>query len=193
MNNWMRGRMTVLSAMVLLTLAACGGGDGEATDTTLATETTTSAGAETPTTETPATESTDAEQPDDSGTDDGVAGLSTVCIEATQAMGAAMSSYSTGLAGAMGGTLDGEELQEVASQLEAMASAAPDEIRDDLQVIAEELGAFYTALAETGYTGTGTPTPDQIAQLESLADSIDQERFDAAADNVNAWFESNCG
>jgi len=192
MNNWMRGRITVLSAMVLLTLAACGGG-GDATETTLATATTTPAAAETPTTEAPATESTEATQPDDSGTDDGVAGLSTVCIEATQAMGAAMSSYSTGVAGAMGGTLDGEELQQVADQLEAMASAAPDEIREDLQVIAEELGAFYTALAETGYTGTGTPTPDQIAQLESLADSIDQERFDTAADNVNAWFESNCG
>jgi hypothetical protein len=93
----------------------------------------------------------------------------------------------------MGGTLDGEELQQVADQLEAMADAAPAEIQGDLQVIAEEIGAFYTALAETGYTGTGTPTPDQIAQLEGLADAIDQDRFDAAADNVNAWFESNCG
>jgi hypothetical protein len=186
----MQGRMTTLSAIVLLTLAACGGGDGEATETTVATETTTAE--ETPTTEaTTSPDSTEAEQPDDSD-GDGVSGLSTVCLEATQAMGAAMASYSTGVAGAMGGTLDGEELQQAADQLEAMASAAPDEIRDDLQVIAEELGAFYTALAETGYTGTGTPTPDQIAQLEGLADAIDQDRFEAASDNVNAWFESNC-
>jgi hypothetical protein len=184
-----RGRMTLLSLFTVLALAACGGGAGEATETTLATETTSAA--ETPTTEaSPSPDSTEGEQPDDSG--EGVSGLSTVCIEATQAMGAAMSSYSTGVAGAMGGTLDGEELQQVADHLEEMASAAPVEIRDDLQVIAEELGAFYTALTETGYTGTGTPTPDQIAQLESLADAIDQDRFDAAADNVNAWFESNC-
>jgi hypothetical protein len=177
--------------MVLLTLAACGGGgDGDATETTAPTETTTAE--ETPPTEAPSPDTTQPDPGNDTG-DNGVSGLSTVCIEATQAMGAAMSSYSTGLAGVMGGTLDGEELQQVADQLEAMADAAPAEIQGDLQVIAEEIGAFYTALAETGYTGTGTPTPDQIAQLEGLADAIDQDRFDAAADNVNAWFESNCG
>jgi hypothetical protein len=191
MYSWMRGRITVLSAMVLLTLAACGGGgDGDATETTAPTETTTAE--ETPPTEAPSPDTTQPDPGNDTG-DNGVSGLSTVCIEATQAMGAAMSSYSTGLAGVMGGTLDGEELQQVADQLEAMADAAPAEIQGDLQVIAEEIGAFYTALAETGYTGTGTPTPDQIAQLEGLADAIDQDRFDAAADNVNAWFESNCG
>lgn len=191
MRNWMRGRITVLAGITLLTLAACGGSDGEATETTSATETT--AAAETPTTVAAAPDTTEAEEPDDSGGDDAVAGFSTQCLEATQAMGAAMSSYSTGVAGAMGGTLDGDELQRVTDQLEAMAGAAPAEIQDDLQVIAEELGAFYTALAETGYTGGGTPTPDQIAQLEALSEAIDQDAFDAAADNVNAWFEANCG
>jgi predicted Ser/Thr protein kinase len=191
MNRLMRGRMALLSAAVLLTLAACGGGDGDATETTATAETT--AVEETPTTEAPATETTQAEPADDTGGDDGLSGLSATCLEATQAMAAAMSSYSTGVAGVMGGTLDSEELQQVAEQLEAMASAAPAEIQADLEVIAEELGAFYTALAETGYTGEGTPTAEQIAQLEGLADAIDQDAFDAASDNVNAWFEANCG
>lgn len=191
MNRSMRGRIALLSAAVLLTLAACGGGDGDATETTATAETT--AVEETPTTEAPATETTQAEPADDNGGDDGSSGLSATCLEATQAMAAAMSSYSTGVAGVMGGTLDSEELQQVADQLEAMASAAPAEIQADLEVIAEELGAFYTALAETGYTGEGTPTAEQIAQLEGLADAIDQDAFDAASDNVNAWFEANCG
>lgn len=191
MNRSMRGRIALLSAAVLLTLAACGGGDGDATETTATAETT--AVEETPTTEAPATETTQAEPADDNGGDDGPSGLSATCLEATQAMAAAMSSYSTGVAGVMGGTLDSEELQQVADQLEAMASAAPAEIQADLEVIAEELGAFYTALAETGYTGEGTPTAEQIAQLEGLADAIDQDAFDAASDNVNAWFEANCG
>jgi len=191
MNRWKRSRMALLSAAVLLTLAACGGGgDGEAAETTEATETT--AVEETPTTEAPAASDT-TEAVDDGGGDDGSSGLSGTCLEATQAMAAAMSSYSTGVAGAMGGTLDSEELQQVAEQLEAMAGAAPAEIQDDLQVIAEELGAFYTALAETGYTGQGAPTPDQIAQLEALSEAIDQEAFDAASANVEAWFEANCG
>jgi hypothetical protein len=189
MNRQTRARISLLSAAVLLTLAACGGGgDGETAVTTAATETT---AGETPTTGAPDTDPTEAV--DDGGNDDGPSGLSGTCIEATQAMAAAMSSYSTGVAGAMGGTLDSEELQQVADQLEAMAGAAPAEIQDDLQVIAEELGAFYTALADTGYTGEGTPTPDQIAQLEALSDAIDQEAFDTASANVEAWFEANCG
>ncbi|HEU4895243.1 MAG TPA: hypothetical protein VFT85_05360 [Acidimicrobiia bacterium] len=185
-----RGRSGVLTIALLLTLAACGGGDGDATGTTATDETT--AVEETPATEAPAEPDTTVAT-DETGGDDGVSGLSGTCLEATQAMAAAMSSYSTGVAGVMGGTLDSEELEQVAEQLQAMASAAPAEIQDDLEVIANELGAFYTALAETGYTGTGTPTPEQIAQLEALSDAIDEEAFETASANVEAWFEANCG
>jgi hypothetical protein len=73
-----------------------------------------------------------------------------------------------------------------------MADAAPDEIKDDLEVIANELEAFYTALGEAGYEPGVAPTPEQIAQLSALAEVVDQEVFDEASDNINAWFEANC-
>ena len=173
----------VVIGLVLLLVAACGGDGSDEEGSTTTTQ------AEPDTTEAVAT----SEPGDDSGEgsdDSGV--ISGVCLEATQAMAAAISSYSTGLAGAMGGSLDDESLQQSAGQLQAMADAAPDEIRDDFEVIADELEAFYTALAESGYEPGATPTPEQMAQLSELSEVIDQEAFDEASDNIDVWFEANC-
>ncbi|HWB87969.1 MAG TPA: hypothetical protein VG872_02055 [Acidimicrobiia bacterium] len=182
MRVWRRIGFVLLLAGAMAALAACAG-DGGSTDTT--------GGGDTPTTEESSPDTTEA--PGDGSGGEGVPGLSTVCVNATQAMAAAVASYSTGIAGAMGGTLDEDELQEVTEQLEAMAAAAPDEIRADLEVIAHELDAFYTAWAEIGYTGSGTPTPEQIAQLEALGEVVDQDAFDEASANIDAWFQANCG
>jgi len=169
-----------------LMLSACGGGGDDEEGTTLATE---PAVETTVAEETPGT-TTAAEEPD-AGTDDGI-DLTTVCLDATQAMAAAINSYTTGMAGAMGGSLDDESLQLAAGQLQAMADAAPEEIKDDLAVIAEELGVFYAALADIGYEAGGTPSPEQMAELSALAEVIDQESFQTASDNLNVWFEANC-
>jgi hypothetical protein len=178
-------RLVAIFAALLL-IAACG---GDGTDEEATTTTTTQAGPET----TVASEPVDSEPADDpgAGSDDG-GGITTVCLDATQAMAAAINAYTTGLAGAMGGSLDDESLQLSAGQLQAMADAAPDEIKDDLEVIANELEAFYTALGEAGYEPGVAPTPEQIAQLSALAEVVDQEVFDEASDNINAWFEANC-
>jgi hypothetical protein len=175
----------VFVCLGLLLVSACGSDTGEADETT----TTAPAAPDTTVAEEAVTTSAPSDDPG-GGTDGG--GVTTMCLDATQAMAAAMSSYTTGLAGAMGGSLDDESLQLAAGQLEAMADAAPDEIKDDLEVIAEELGAFYTALSETGYETGVTPPPEQMAELSALAEVIDQEAFDEASANINAWFEANC-
>lgn len=177
----------VLVGLALVVVSACGGDagdDGDASTTTIG-EPGTTAVEETP-------DTTAADPGGDSGDDSGDDGFGTVCLEATQAMAAAINAYSTGMAGAMGGSLDDQSLQESAAQLQAMADAAPDEIKDDLDVIANELEGFYTALAESGYEPGVAPTPEQIAQLSALAEVIDQEAFDEASDNINEWFEANC-
>ena len=178
-------RLVAIIAALLL-VAACG---GEGTDEETTTTTTTQAEPDT----TVASEPVDSEPADDpgSGSDDG-GGITTVCLDATQARAAAINAYTTGLAGAMGGSLDDESLQLSAGQLQAMADAAPDEIKDDLEVIANELESFYAALSEAGYQSGVAPTPEQIAQLSALAEVVDQEAFEVASDNINAWFEANC-
>lgn len=119
-------------------------------------------------------------------------GVSGICLDATTAMAAAVNSYATGLNGVTSGNLDEEGLQLAADQLEAMAEAAPQEIREDFRVVAKELGNFYEALAEIGIESGQTPTADQIAELSTLAEVIDEEAFNEASDAIDAWFEENC-
>ena len=172
----------VVASLVALLAVSCGG-EGAGEDTT----TTQSAEAETTTTSA-APEDTEG---DTSDTGD-LSGLSAVCLEATQAMAEAASSYSTGLTEAFSGTLDDEALQAAADQLQAMADAAPDEIKDDFKMIADAMAAFYTAFGEIGYQPGATPTPEQAEQLAALAETIDNEAFDEASQNIEAWFEENC-
>ncbi len=166
--------------LVALVVVSCGGGAGS-DDTTPASSD--DGNVTTTTTTTP-----------DDGNDGsvGIDDFSSTCLDAAQGMAAAMGAYTTGMAQAFGGSLDEESLQLSADQLEAMAEAAPDEIKDDLDVIAEQLAAFYTALAESGYEAGTTPDAEQLAELSALAESMDNDAFEEASDNINAWFEENC-
>lgn len=179
MKKLAEARLVVVSLVSVLAVS-CGGDAGSADTTTPSEDITTTA----------------ATTPDDNGSAEsgngGLEGLSSTCLEAAQGMAAAIGAYSSGMAQAFGGSFDDESLQLSAEQLEAMAEAAPDEIKDDLNVIAEQLNAFYTALAESGYEPGTTPDADQIAELSALAESMDNEAFEAASDNINAWFEDNC-
>ncbi len=168
---------------VALVIASCGGDAGDVDTTTTA-----------PSDDVNVTTTTAAPEDDagDDGDSGGLEGLSSTCLEATQGIAAAVRAYSTGMAQAFGGSFDDESLQLTADQLEAMAEAAPDEIKDDLNVIAAQLGEFYTALVESGYEPGATPDADQIEALSALAESFDNEAFEEASDNINAWFEANC-
>ena len=180
-------RAFVLLLSLLLVLAACGGGgdDGAAPDDGDGDTATTAAGGGT------ADDGTD-----DSGDDDDGSGgefdPNSACIEATQAMSEAMNAYGTGLTGAVTGDLDTAQLEQAAGQLRALAESSPDEIKDDFTIIADELGEFYTALAESGFQVGQTPSPEQLATLTAVMESVDQQAIETAANNVSAWFEDNC-
>jgi hypothetical protein len=171
------GALRYLVLLLLMALiAACGGGaDGAGDTTTTGTPDTTAA---------PATTA-----PDDDDDDDDDGGFpSGVCLEASQAMAAATSSY----AQAFTGIFDEATAEAIEAQLEAMADAAPDEIRDDFEVFAREMSGFYRVMAEIGLTPGATPTADQLQALSEAADSVDQDALDEASDNITAWFEANC-
>lgn len=174
--------VVLLFAFVVVSCGREAGGDD--TTTTQATEVET-----TTTTAAPEDGEGDTSESDDAGS---LGNISTVCLEATQAMAEAASSYSTGLAEAFSGTLDDEALQAAANQLQAMADAAPDEIKDDFRMIAGALAAFYTAFGEIGYQPGAAPTPEQAEQLAALAETFDNDAFDEASQNIEAWFEGNC-
>lgn len=153
-------------------LAACGGGSGDATTTTQPQATTTTADATTTT--------------DGIGGPDG--GLSEMCLESSEAMAEAMEGYGQSF-GAPGEDADWEAL---ADQLQAAADAAPEEIREDFQVLASELGKFYEAMGDFDFTAGQAPTPEQLAQMQAAIESVDQEALETASANLEAWFEDQC-
>jgi hypothetical protein len=194
-----RRLLVVLFAMLLL-VAACGGdddtgGDDNDTNTTQADDGGGDEGSDDDSSDN-GDDSGSSDNGDDGGSsDNGGAGLGAfneTCLEAVQAVGAAMSQYSTGIAEVFGGTLDQAEFEAAADQLQAMAEAAPAEIQDDLAVIADGLQDFYLALADSGYVAGQTPSPEQIEELSALSESLDSEAFQEAGENITAWFETNC-
>jgi hypothetical protein len=116
------------------------------------------------------------------------------CEEAALGVAAAMSAYSTGLAQAFSGVLDEDELEASADELRQFADDAPDELKDDLEVMAVALAEFVQAFIDSGYDPTSgeTPTLEQLEQLSQLAEQFDDSRFEEAAANIEAWFEDNC-
>jgi len=86
------------------------------------------------------------------------------------------------------------DLENETRQLQALADAAPEEIKDDFQAVASAFADFTQALATSGYDpGSGKPpTALQIAALAAAAKVFDTGKLKAAAQHLSAWAQSNC-
>lgn len=162
------GRKFSSLVVVLALLAACGGESADDTTTTQPQATTT------------APEATTTE----AGNGNGMP--SAECLQASEAMAEAMENYGQAFTG---GTSD---FGMVAAQLDALAEAAPEVIRDDFRIMAEELGDFYRAMEEFDFTPGATPTPEQLAALQAAMESVDEEALTAATENIESWVQENC-
>jgi hypothetical protein len=111
------------------------------------------------------------------------------CAEVVQAMAAAAAAIPQSMSG------DASGLEGSISQLEAFASAAPEEIRDDLRTIYEGYASVARAMADSGFDPASGEVPDAqtLAALQAAAAALDTSDFQAAADRVNAYFEQECG
>jgi hypothetical protein len=167
-------RLTIAAALVVFALAAagCGGGD-ESSGTTDTTATETTATDETTTEETTTEETTtDASGGLASGD---CAELVNASAELAQAFAAA------GATGNSGGA------SEFFDQFEA-----PDEIREDFQVLATAYAEYTAALQDVGLESGQTPTPEQLQQFQQALASIDQAAVAAASQRISAWVNQNC-
>ena len=84
---------------------------------------------------------------------------------------------------------DTEEAQEL---FEEWANDAPDEIRDDLQVLAEAYATYVTALDDVDFTPGETPDAETLAELQAALASIDQDEVTEASTNLTEWSNENC-
>ena len=170
-------RFTLVSILVVafvVMAAGCGGkkSTGSAAATTSATATTTSAAT---TTEgaTPTAAPTFANKKN-------CAELVSLGAKFAKAFGAASGNAKT-------------SITDAAKVFDAMAAAAPSEIRGDFKTVATAFTAYARAVAKAGIKVGKAPTPAQIAQLQVAARSFSAPKLKAASQRLSAWGQKNCG
>jgi Flp pilus assembly protein TadD len=161
--------LALLAALVLVA-AGCGGSDEASSDETTV-ETTT----ETETTGEDMTE-TDTEDSDLS------AFASEDCLQ--------LASIGAKLSESLGATGSADP-EATAAVFDELVSKAPDEIKDDLTVMANAMDEIATALKDVDLS-SGTPDPEAIQKLQELGQTLDNAEIQQASDNLEAWATENC-
>jgi hypothetical protein len=166
-------RLTTAVVLVTFALAGagCGGGD-EASGTTDATVT------ETTTDET----TTDGTTTDETTTDISGGLASGECAELVNAQAELAQAFA-----AAGATGDFGGASEFFDRFDA-----PEEIREDFQVVADAYAEYIAALEDIGLEAGQTPTAGQLLQLQQALAAIDQPAVAAASERISTWSNQNC-
>ena len=165
--------MRWLSIIVLafaLVAAGCGGGDDDSSasgDTTVEETTTTDTTTEDTTTE-------------DDGTATGEFDFADEDCQALLGVGATIAAAFSGT-----GDANTDELQDLASKV-------PDEIKADVETLAQAFNAYAQKLQDIGVEAGATPTAAQVAELQTAIASLNQEELTAASQRIEAWAQDNC-
>lgn len=166
--------LSILVIALALVAAGCGGSDEES-----------AASDETTVEETLTDETTAEETTEDSGTDTEATGDFDFADEDCQALLGVGASIAAAFSGASGST-------ENADELEQLASKVPDEIKADVETLAQAFAAYSAELADIGIAAGATPTAEQLQQLQTAIASLDQEELTAASNRIEAWSRENC-
>jgi hypothetical protein len=85
-------------------------------------------------------------------------------------------------------------LQTESNELQALANAAPSDIKGDFQTFATAFSSFLHTLQSSGYKlGSKTPpTAAQVAQLSKAAKSFNTAKLRQAEQHLSAWARQNC-
>lgn len=167
-------RLLALLVLGSLLLAACGGDDGGSDE----------AGGD-------AGETTGGDVGEvtggDGGGDIGMFGAGE-CAEVVAAMAAA----SSGISAAMSGS--GSDLEQSIEAMQAFAAEAPEEIREDFQMLAEAYARIGQALADSGYDPASgqPPSAEAMAALQAAGDEMNSAEFQAASERISAYFDAEC-
>ena len=171
--------MRWLSFLVLalaIVAAGCGGGDDDssASDTTTVEETTT-------------------EETTEETTDDGTAtsGDFDFADEDCRGLVAAFLGVSQAFAAAAGGS--DAELQEQAEAFSEFADDVPEEIRADVQTLADAYGQYIDVLQDAGLQPGELPTAEQAQQLQDALQAVGTADVTAASERLGTWTTENCG
>jgi hypothetical protein len=171
--------LTILVVLVLaLGGAACGGDDEASGDTdTVRLETTD----DTTTDETTTDEATDDE------TTTGEVGDSLESEECQELISA-----STALGEAFSAAGNGGDLEESSAGFSEYADQAPEEIRGDLQIMAQAYADYIDAINEIGIEPGEPPSADQLQEFRQALASISTAEVSAVSQRFTTWAAANC-
>jgi maltose-binding protein MalE len=166
--------LSVLSIVVVLAVAGfgCGGSDESASGDTTVTETTT----EETTTETTTEDTTTGDTTNLSGV---------FADEDCLALIAAAAAFSQAFTGTSSTSDETNAFQELADKV-------PDEIKADVQVLADAYASYAAELQDIGIETGQTPTAEQLQQLQAALASFDQQGVAAASERLSTWAQANC-
>jgi hypothetical protein len=164
----------LLAALALL-VAGCGGGDEEGGDEAAGTTDTALVEDDT------STETTDDDGSTATSDDDGIQ-LEGECAE--------FAGLSAKLSQALGGTSN--DLSSATEVFDELADQVPDEIRDDYEVLAANFRELAEALEGVDLASGETPSPEVLAKLQEVSQSLDTPAVREATENIEAWAEENC-
>jgi hypothetical protein len=160
--------------------AGCGGGDDDesAGDTTTITDSVA-------TDETDTDETTTEETSTDEETDTDLGGFASgdceELVNASSAIGAALSGANTP-----------DEVEAASERFQQFADEVPEEIQDDVQVLADVYDKYIDVIADIDLEEGETPSAAQIQELTAALASIDQQAVTEASTNLSTWAEENC-
>ncbi len=84
-------------------------------------------------------------------------------------------------------------ITDEAKVFQALAAAAPSEVRGDFQTLASAFSVYAQALAKAGIKAGQTPTAAQLAQLQAAGKAFSAPKLRAAEQHLSAWGRKNCG
>jgi hypothetical protein len=84
-------------------------------------------------------------------------------------------------------------ITDQAKAFQALAAAAPSEIRGDFVKLATAFGAYAQAIQKAGLKAGQTPTAAQLAQLQAAAKAFSTPDLKVAEQHLSAWGQKNCG
>jgi hypothetical protein len=164
--------LSVLVLALALVAVGCGGDDesSASADTTVEETTTT-------------TDTTDETATDETTTDDGTGTDFDFADEDCQALLGAAAAFSQAFTGAGGD--GGEAFAELQERV-------PDEIKADVQVLAEWYTEYASRLEDIGLEPGETPTAEQLQQLQQAIAGLDSAEVTEASQRLSTWAEQNC-
>ena len=162
--------LSILVLALALVAAGCGGSDDES-----------SAADETTIEETLTDETTD-----ETATDTNF----NFADEDCQSLVAAYLGVSQAFAAAAGGSDD--ELAEQAEAFSEFADDVPEEIRADVETLADAYGQYIAVLQDAGLEPGEIPSAEQAQELSEALASVGTEDVTAASERLSAWTTENC-